>query len=173
MDRLILGCGPGRCGSRSLSILLDSQADSSCTHSCPLTGKYKASLMELMNRTSRFAADVAPWWLWRASGIHGDMPDAKFIILWRPADEVIRSMESSGYLAATTFGSLRADPEEWVARYYLSACRLAANLPDLVRFCKTDSLSDTAAQEGLLRWCGFDNPITTQELHLNKGACPQ
>jgi len=170
MFKLIFGCGPGRCGTTSLSALLDKQEGCTCTHSCPVKGGPQVKLLDLMDRDSEFAADVAPWWLWKAKDIYSIIKDIKFIILWRPIDDIIRSMYNSGYINAVPFGRLKKNPEEWVRDYYLDSCRLAANLPDIVRFHRTEHLSKIDVQEGLLRWCGFSNPITIENLHLNKST---
>ena len=96
--RLILGLGPGKCGTMSLATLLDSQIDATVTHeefaermrrhfnnACLLM-----ALKEMLARETGIIGDVAYYWLHYVKGLLL-YSSTKFICLKRARNEVIES----------------------------------------------------------------------------------
>ena len=103
--QLIIGLGPGRCGTTSLAKLLDLQPDTSVGHEMfnsprldfSLSYVYHPKLLEkaiqIMSRWPELVlGDVAYYWLNHVTPVLEDYtPDAKFICLTRNKEDIVES----------------------------------------------------------------------------------
>ena len=183
MNRVIIGLGPGRCGSASFAALLGAQDGVVATHSCPVyacgsegcsgTSAPWSSMEDLIDDHSATDAtaivDSGPYWL----HILLDSADRprRVCILWRPVSHVVTSMVRTEYWAKIArvdgFAAMHTSELDYVRGYYEKACRLACQWPDIVRFVDAESLSNQAYTDDLLQWLGIAR--TSQGLfHLNR-----
>jgi len=100
-ERLVIGFGTGRCGTKSLAAFLNQQHDITCTHEevivyDPQYCNYFAAIDMLMRgKDSPIMGDVSVGWLNYIDRIMIDFPRAKFICLDRGSvDEVVESFDS-------------------------------------------------------------------------------
>jgi len=103
--QLIIGLGTGRCGTVSLSELLNAQKHSQISHECrPLLSwwggvcGYKGHLnvlenrlVRILSRDAQFVGDVAFFYLPYLRHIQKLVPTAKFVEIYRPMREVVKS----------------------------------------------------------------------------------
>jgi hypothetical protein len=98
--QLVIGLGPGRCGSTSLSAMLGSVANSCCTHETPALIFWDPHREQVDFHIKRFSllanhyslvSDVSHWWLNPIDRIFDQFPEAKAIGLIRDADECVTS----------------------------------------------------------------------------------
>lgn len=125
MDKqLIIGLGPGRCGTTSLAKLLDLQSDTSVTHELfdsrkldfDLSYKYRPKNLEkaiqfLSRRPEPIIGDVAYYWLHQVIPVLEDYnADTKFICLARIKEDVVESFftqnDGRPFLSPRNFGGL-------------------------------------------------------------------
>lgn len=98
MDKyLVFGLGTGRCGTFSLSELLNRQPDSEVSHEVnflPWDYDEKTLLINLnsiLNRKSQYVGDVGFYWLNYVEKIISMFPDAKFVCLKRERQPTVDS----------------------------------------------------------------------------------
>ena len=98
--QLLIGLGPGRCGSTSLSAMLGTVANSCCTHETPPPISWKPEREQIDFHVRRFrtltnyyslVSDVSHWWLNAADRVFGEFPEAKAIGLIRDPDDCAKS----------------------------------------------------------------------------------
>jgi hypothetical protein len=96
--RLVLGIGTGRCGSTTLTHLLNSQPDCVATHEAyPLLAWHGDDALAvqkanaILSRPVPIAADVAWFYLPYVESILRQVPEARVICLERPKHEVVDS----------------------------------------------------------------------------------
>lgn len=116
--QLVIGLGPGRCGSTSLSAMLGTVANSCCTHETPPTIAWDPRSEQVDFHVKRFGmlighyslvSDVSHWWLNSIERIFEHFPDAKAIGLIRDPDECAKS-----FMPIQGFGKGSFNP--WAAR---------------------------------------------------------
>lgn len=96
--KIVIGLGSGRCGTRSLQHLLDSQPGSMFTHEAlPMPWNRNPDVHEqmfgrLFGRDSGFIGDCGYYWINYVEDMLSVKPEAKFICLERDRQEVIESM---------------------------------------------------------------------------------
>ena len=100
--RLIIGLGSGRCGTTSLSVLLNAQPNTSSTHEfCFLPWEFNQPYWDRVvgKLTSGkppydrgVVADCGYYWMNHVDKVVERFPDVKFLYLWRDRKEVIESM---------------------------------------------------------------------------------
>jgi hypothetical protein len=105
--QLLIGLGPGRCGSTSLAAMLGSVPNSCCTHESPPLLFWTPQNDQIDFHIKRFrmlgnyhslVADVSHWWLNSVERVFGNFPNAKAIGLIRdPDDCAISFMRIQGY----------------------------------------------------------------------------
>lgn len=96
--RLILGLGPGRCGTVSLAHLLAYQNNCAATHEnkpwLPWKEDYEAmkkNLYSVLARPAYYVADVGMYWLKYLSTVFAMHPECKAICLVRPVEDIAAS----------------------------------------------------------------------------------
>ena len=105
--QLVIGLGPGRCGSTSLAAMLGTVPNSCCTHETPPQIFWKPQREQIDFHIKRFrmltnfyslVADVSHWWLNSIEQVFDQFPKAKAIGLIRDHDECAKSfMRISGF----------------------------------------------------------------------------
>jgi len=111
MKTTILGLGSGRCGTKSLAHLLNSQDDSFVTHEYidPDTGNklishkgtsanisfsgegYEKCIKNIKKRKEQFRGDVGFYNLWAIDKFKAAFPDLKILVIQRDREETARS----------------------------------------------------------------------------------
>lgn len=95
--QLIFGLGTGRCGTFSLTKLLNAQPGTEITHEAytlpwePDEIKFYNGIHSILGPDSGRVGDVAYYWLPYVSRILADYPDAKFVCLYRDKALVVES----------------------------------------------------------------------------------
>jgi len=98
--RIVIGLGPGRCGSTSLSAMLGTVPDSCCTHETPPPISWTPRGEQIAFHLKRFAlladhhalvSDVSHWWLNAIDEVFARFPDARAIGLVRDPEDCARS----------------------------------------------------------------------------------
>lgn len=190
---LVIGLGTGRCGSVSLSKILNSQKDSYFTHEfgvipkdwerrIPLEvefAKHIFSGKKIFGDVASYNLEITKYYL--NSGI-----DLKAIILKRDRQKVIDSflkksngrnhwMEHEGVWWNhdkwdKCFPNFKANSiDEAIGLYYDHYYSECEKLDQSKCFwIKTEDLNDEEKVIEMLTWCGFENPIF-QKFHSNKG----
>jgi hypothetical protein len=98
--KLVIGLGTGRCGTLSLSTIMNAQFSSCFTHESyiklpwkPIYEYLKLNISMIMtNSTSSVVGDVAPWYLNYTDMILNWVPTAKFVCLKRNREDVVKSL---------------------------------------------------------------------------------
>jgi len=139
-------------------------------------------------------ADVSHWWLPYLEQLLGEFPDARIVVLKRDRHETIRSFESilgpegAGQNHWVDHGGIGWQRNRWDScfpkypaagrseaiglywdEYYTKAHKLSEQYPENILVRDTSELDDIEAQEKILFFCGFRNPLTVRDLKLNKG----
>jgi hypothetical protein len=98
--QLVIGMGPGRCGSTSLAAMMGTVANSCCTHESPPLVFWKPQREQIEFHIRRFrlltdryslVSDVSHWWLNSIEKISDEFPEVKVIGLIRDPDECAMS----------------------------------------------------------------------------------
>ena len=98
--QVVIGIGPGRCGSTSLSQMLGTIPDSCCTHEGPPPIFWQPMLEQVEFHVRRFAllaqyhsvvSDVSHWWLNAVDQVWERLPEANVIGLVRDPEECAES----------------------------------------------------------------------------------
>jgi hypothetical protein len=201
---LILGLGTGRCGSTSISKLLENQDDCYCYHEHPprLTWEINPSRwnfhkrrLDILLNHYRFVGDISHWWLPYIDLILEHYENVRVVVLKREKAATIKSFLKIKKIAAT--GRMlnhwvNHDGTYWIKtpwdecypsydvssveealnlyweQYYDTVDKLTRRAPSSVRTFPTEHLSDKATQLEILSFCGFKNPKTLDDMHLNK-----
>src|SRR5262245_3459710 len=95
--RLILGIGTGRCGTRSLALLLNRQPGAKITHEDypllpwrdPRPSAIAQRLKKLARRKTPITGDVASFYLPYVEHAVAIAPDIRIVCLERPKEEVV------------------------------------------------------------------------------------
>jgi hypothetical protein len=105
--RVMIGLGPGRCGSTSLSMMLGTIPKSCCTHETPSLISWIPESEQIDFHIRRFRAlarhfsvvsDASHWWLNVVTKVFADFPEARAIGLLRdPADCALSFMRIQGF----------------------------------------------------------------------------
>ena len=112
--QIVIGVGPGRCGSSSLSQMLGSIPNSCCTHESPPLIFWRPTIEQVEFHVRRFrllakyysvVSDVSHWWLNAIEQIWERLPEMKVIGLIREHDECARS-----FMRIQGFGAGSANP---------------------------------------------------------------
>jgi len=112
--RIVIGVGPGRCGSTSLSQMLATIPNSCCTHECPPLIFWRPMVeqvdfhvrrLRMLAKYYSVVSDVSHWWLNAIEQIWEQLPEMKIIGLIRDPDECARS-----FMRIQGFGAGSANP---------------------------------------------------------------
>jgi hypothetical protein len=105
--QLVIGLGPGRCGSTSLAAMLGTVTNSCCTHESPPLIFWNPQREQVDFHIKRFrmltnfyslVSDVSHWWLNSIERVFDQFPEAKVIGLIRDHDDCAMSfMRIQGY----------------------------------------------------------------------------
>jgi len=159
--RLILGIGPGRCGTGSLATLLGRQPGVTAIHTCPVRpvhpGDIPRTIAEARLLGGKHLALVGPQWLDPALETLDTDERARVVVLVRSEAEVLESMDRVDYWPAIRghAWAVGRDVQAYVRGYYLRARSLLERYPERVRWTDyaTPSWPDAAAE--LLVWLGI------------------
>jgi hypothetical protein len=98
--QLVIGMGPGRCGSSSLAAMLGTVTNSCCTHESPPLVFWNPQREQIVFHIKRFrmltdryslVADVSHWWLNSIEPVADQFPEVKVIGLVRDPDDCAMS----------------------------------------------------------------------------------
>ena len=112
--QVVIGIGPGRCGSTSLSQMLGTIPNSCCTHEGPPLIFWRPSSEQVAFHIRRFhmltkyysvVSDVSHWWLNAIDQVWDQIPEAKVIGLVRDPDEC-----ASSFMRIQGFGQGSLNP---------------------------------------------------------------
>jgi hypothetical protein len=105
--QLVIGVGPGRCGSTSLAAMLETAPNSCCTHETPPLIFWSPQNEQVDFHVKRFrlltdyfslVADISHWWLNSIERVFAQLPNAKAIGLIRnPNDCALSFMRIQGF----------------------------------------------------------------------------
>lgn len=195
--RLVFGMGTGRCGTVSLSELLDLQVDTIATHEAgPIpvwsTDHTEAILHcgDIALRDAKVSVDVAWHYICHCLAILDCYPDSKFICLERNRTDYLISAYRKIQADVNPFQNHdgtkwmlfpdfergvpkfnKCSRDETLQRYYdfyvLKSARLAKRYPDSIRVWPTDVLNDAVGLEEMLRWAGFELPVVRTNIREN------
>ena len=139
IKQLIFGLGTGRCGTVSLTKLLNAQPGTKIKHEVytlpwePDETKLYNSIHSILGYDSGRVGDVAYYWLPYISRILADYHDAKFICLYRDKESMVRSFinHTPGRNYWTKPDSIHQTLNKWERRVTdLSFPQYNANKPD-------------------------------------------
>lgn len=183
--QLIIGLGTGRCGTVSLSRLLNSQKNSNVSHESKpiLTWKFdkekiESKLNAISDKKGRYIGDVAFYYLPYVRYILKKFPNTKFVCLKRLKNEVIKS-----YLFKTKgrnhlidhFGNKWKKDNKWDYAfpkydlnskeeaigvywedYYKEVRGLIKKYPKNIEIFDIDELNSNEGVKRILNFCGVD-----------------
>lgn len=180
--KLVIGLGSGRCGTTSLSVLLNAQQDTSATHEfCFLPWEFNKAYWDRVvgKLTSGKApydkgvvADCGYYWMNHVDRVVERFPTAKFIYLWRDRQEVIDSMwEFTRGLNTYPDNPLNpyklydADRKTSIGLMWDDYMRMAGEYqneyPDRFYQIEMDkALNDGNEQRKMLEFVGYKSPVT-------------
>ena len=191
MKTYIFGLGTGRCGTQSLSRLLDSQTDSMITHEYGeilpwtiKTDRLDRKLQIISERGGVLVGDVASYYLPYVNHIIDKTHNrVKFIILKRDADEVCDSFmkKTSGRdhwrtghgrpcrwdVAFPKFNDAQ-DKRDAIRKYCDMYYEMCENIPDELKYTinMTDLNVPTRCLQ-MLSWLRVEQPVY-KKIHTNK-----
>lgn len=125
--QLVIGLGPGRCGSTSLAAMLGTAADSICTHETPPLIFWNPEPEQVDFHLRRFrilashfalVADVSHWWLNTTGRVLEEFPGAKFIGLIRDPDECAMSFMRIQGFGKNSFNPWARGNDFWRSGYW-------------------------------------------------------
>lgn len=183
MCNVIIGLGTGRCGTVSLSKLLNYQFDSHISHELFKLSwitdlrYFKEFELNINNRNSAYVGDVASWLLPYANNIIEKYPNSKFIILKREKEEVITSFlkktvgrnhwqshngidyKFCRYDKCFPKFSNDLTKAEAIGKYWEEYYRMCNQIDSTKCYwLNTEDLNDETECIKMLEFCGFDNP---------------
>jgi len=193
MKKIILGVGTGRCGTVSLSNLLNFQEDCSVSHE--LSGKsvdwyggenqFKIIERSILSYPTKFIGDVSFYHLPFLKYFCDKNEDIKIIILKRNKQEVIESFQRK----APLYDHWRENNGHEFRKAHWDRCFPKFNAPNRHSaiglyydhyysecekldqskcfWIQTPELNDEARITEMLSWCGFENPIF-KKFHKNR-----
>lgn len=187
-QRVIIGLGSGRCGTRSLAELLNLQPDSFVTHEAlPMPWNRQPDVTSLMigrllARTENIIGDVGYYWINYVEDLLSIRPEAKFICLKRDRQEVIDSMW--GYTRGLNvhpvddwfrmYPRYNVHPKDAVGfmwdDYQALAESLERKYPENFVIVWIDKLNSEDGIRYILDFAGIpeDEQVITTGIHLNK-----
>ena len=195
-SKIIIGLGSGRCGTKSLQHLFDSQPNSNFTHEAlPMPwnrdppGAQPEMFRRLFLRQEDYIGDVGYYWINYVEDMLSVEPDAKFICLERDRQEVIESMWdfTSGLNTHPTddwfmmYPRYDTDPKSAVGLmwddYRHLATQLATKHQDSFKIFGIESLNSTDGVNSILDFAGFPEDcevlvgikLNQRTVSLNKG----
>jgi hypothetical protein len=163
--RLILGIGPGRCGTASLATLLSRQPGVTAVHTCPVRPIHPGEVPRTLDDLAALAsadrptvAAIGPQWLDIASEAISMDPQTRVVVLVRTVAAILASMDRTDYwrhISGYPWACGR-DAAEYVRHYYARARLLARDCPEQMRLVEhvTPAYPDAAAE--LMHWLGVE-----------------
>ena len=160
----------------------------------PLRWNYHKRRFDILLNYYGFVADVSHWWLPYFDLIKESYEDVRVVALKRDQRATVQSFlkiktiddgrminhwidhDGSFWIKNAwdssypkyNVQSIEEALKLYWERYYKTVDALIARYPSSVRIFPTEGLSNPAVQLDILSFCGFDNPKTIEELHLNK-----
>ena len=125
--QLVVGLGPGRCGSTSLAAILGTAADSICTHETPPLIFWSPEPEQVDFHVRRFrmlvdhfalVADVSHWWLNTRHQVLEEFPGVKFVGLIRDPDECAMSFMRIQGFGKNSFNPWTRGNDYWRSGYW-------------------------------------------------------
>ena len=196
MDKktLIIGLGTGRCGSMSLSKLLNLQKESKITHELEQLSRLpwefdRARFYQYVNfllaRDESFVGDISFYLLPYVDEIRNLFPEVKFIILQRNKKETIDSylkktngrnhwMHHNGgtwsidLVWDSCYPKFAVDTKEQALSMYYDSYYNSCRKIESCFWIKTEDLNNEQRCLEMLEFCGFEEPIW-EKSHKNKG----
>lgn len=196
MRQVILGLGTGRCGTASLTALLDFQDESRVTHEgCPVpwdVNEKKAvmHLVRMLAHDEKYIGDVGYYWLNYVPFIIPFI-DVRFICMYRPIAEVVGSyMKEYAHtrnlmVKESSEHYFPGDPDDFPAYmprfdlpmkeaieaycdgYYDLSKQWEQMYPTNFRIFDIDNLNTMAGVQSILRFAGFENIIPKVGIRLH------
>lgn len=183
--QVIFGLGTGRCGTGSLTAVLNLQTGVKVSHELDAKmllpwevneAKFNSYCNNIERRAHPIVGDVAFWLLPYVPLIRRRFPDCKFVILHRDKNETVMSYEKKtigrnhwnahdGSNWALNMWDIcfpkydSSSKSECIAQYYdeyYQTCRKI--LPDALWLC-VDDLNDETITTEMLTFCGISDPV--------------
>ena len=195
--RIVIGLGTGRCGSSSLTALLDAQPGCSITHESRPVLRWQETeraiddkLADLVARRARIVGDVCHTWLPHIERVLERFESAVAICLSRDrtatVESLLRKTEGRDHWSASRPPGRRAsywdprfptydlcDKRAAIARYWdeydAAAAELQARFPERFRVFSTDALNSESGVAELLAFAGVEGGEILVGLHRNRG----
>ena len=188
MQRVIIGCGTGRCGTVSLAVLLQAQEGVYATHERDPVLPWRIDLRLFSIRLAQFrqcdepfVADVAFYYLPYIPYLLREFSDLRVIVLRRDKKETVRSFLAKlgrrhHFLEAPQEWGYQADPKWdpcfpkyppmdleaalhlYWEEYYWIADEYARKWPENIRIFEIDALNSERGQCEILKFTGIPEP---------------
>ncbi|NQY10974.1 MAG: hypothetical protein HRT71_15875 [Flavobacteriales bacterium] len=193
---MIFGIGTGRCGTQSLSDLLDRQTNHSMTHEFegPIPWEFsKDSIKDHIQllKDNNLTGDIGFYFLPYIEYIIAELdPNVRFPCLKRDRAQTIKSYDAKS--GSRNFwkdhdGSKWVKDDKWniaypnydtedkldaigqyYDEYYSTADALVLKYPDNVKVFSVDDLNTTEGVEKILTFCSIENPIIEVSISANE-----
>jgi len=161
---------------------------------CPQRYHFHRERFIALLKMRQYAGDVAHWWLPYLESIFQDFPDTRVICLKRDQQETVRSFEliKGEGLAGVNHWSAH-DGKQWRRNlwdqcypdydvksrklalmlywdeYYAIVPEMQKERPGQIRVFDPIQMDSESGQKEILDFCGFQDPVTSTELRLNRG----
>ena len=192
MKKFIFGIGTGRCGTTSLSHLLNGQFGANITHE--MSGdillpwefnkkEYDRYIGSLCNRKGEFIGDVSFYLINYVPQIIKDFPESKILVLKRNKQETINSFIKkigplehwvsnprmfSAYDKCFPKFDFESQKIKRISLYYDLYYSLLEQIDcDQIMLLNTNELNDEKKIKKVLKFCGFEEPKFSIK-HLNR-----
>lgn len=178
--RLILGLGSGRCGTSSLSHLLNIQEDTEATHEYHAKEPFELSndsdthhilfyLLDILGRESKIIADVSHYWLRYINLILAFKGDIRFICLKRDKDATIKSFLDRPVDDKNPMVDWSKEKyDRYYNEYYMKVDYYLNKHPDIFGLFDIEDLNSREGQRKMLDFLGFKNHIYDIGIKLNR-----
>lgn len=179
--RLIIGLGSGRCGTNSLTHLLNIQEDSEVTHEHHARGIFEVNvdspnsvivlcLIDMLGRENKIIGDVCHFWLRYVRLIDSFRGDKRFICLKRDKESTVRSYLSYPVPENNPIHDLDKEGlEVYYDQYYMKAEYYAERYPDRFKIFNMEALNSEEGQRDMLNFVGYTNHKYDVGVKLNQG----
>lgn len=169
--RLIFGLGSGRCGTTSLSYLLNLQKDTEVTHEYHTDDPFNIDLVspphlvmfcliDLLARESKIVGDSSFYWLRHLKMVSSFKGDLRFICLKRDKKATVDSYLKTPVHDKNPMKDYgRKEFNRYYDEYYMWADYYVDKHPDIFRIFDIEDLNTAEGQEAILTFAGFEDPI--------------
>lgn len=181
MQTLIIGLGTGRCGTKSLTELLNNQIDSQITHEVPPIQPYQCTpaiieekIKTILSRNAQFVGDIAFYHLNYIDIIRSLYSNVKFVCLKRDRKSTVQSFLRK--VGKRNHWSATGPRDDWdkcfptydvedktvaINKYYDEYYSIISKHKDIPVYDMASCLNKRQPMRELLYYLGFDRPHLT------------